>query len=45
MKSTIGLGNIFAFILLSKWHSVLLALFHGLFGWLYVSIMAFLLGS
>ena len=42
MKSTIGLGNILAFILsYQRWHSVLLALFHGLFGWLYVFYYGF----
>ena len=42
MKSTIGLGNILAFILsYQRWHSVLLALFNGLFGWLYVFYYGF----
>lgn len=42
MKSTIGLGNILTFILsYQRWHSVLLALFHGLLGWLYVFCYGF----
>lgn len=37
MRSAIGLGNILAFIIsYRKWHSILWALFHGLFGWWYV---------
>ncbi len=41
-KIGIGIGNILAFILsYRKWHSFLLALFHGMLGWWYVIYYAF----